>query len=503
MTLSRRQFLRRATAAGAAFVLPGVVDSALARIAQGARRMVDGYGPLLPDPDGLLDLPANFSYRALSTAILGKTDHPRFSGKLDNADFVPALHDGMGAFRGPRGTTILVRNHELDPEDWPQVDPRRTQRYDPLGTGGTTTLWVDRDGKLLRSFASLSGTLRNCAGGVTPWGSWLTAEECTYMPGSQDAVNRDRRPDVRKPHGYVFEVDAYAEGLVEPTPIRAMGRFYHEAVAVDPVTGFVYLTEDRGDGLLYRYRPDAVVLGRKRVAQLRVGDLAKGGVLEALRVPSRPGLLTQNWEETRGPRVTSEHSFPVDWVEIPDIEPDMDETIIEIETPAARASQDDSSVQVRRRRKVVTAETSTRAQGHRLGCAQFARTEGITYHDGAIYMTCTNGGAARTGQVWKFDLRRDRLSLAVEVDDRAILDGPDNLAASPLGDLIICEDGHDTDRVLGLTPGGMLYEIARNAYNSSEMAGACFSPDGKTLFVNMQDPGVTYAIRGPWRRRRA
>lgn len=503
MSLTRRQFLRRTAVAGAAFLLPGTFDAAFARIAHGARATVEGYGPLLPDPAGLLDLPAGFEYAALSRGMLGKTDDPRFSDVLENNDFVPALHDGMGAFRGPRGIMILVRNHELDPEDWPQVDPRRENRYDPLGTGGTTTLWVDRDGKLLRSFASLSGTLRNCAGGVTPWDSWLTSEACTYMPGPEDEVSRDRRPDVSKPHGYIFEVDAHAEGLVEPTPIRAMGRFYHGAVAVDPVTGFVYLTEDRGDGLLYRYRPDVVVRGRKPVARVRVGDLAKGGVLEALRVPRRPGMRAQNWEDLAAPRVPTGKTYAVDWAEIPDREPDMDEAYYDVAAPAQANADGNSEVRVQRRRKVRTAPGSTRAQGHALGCTQFARTEGITYHDGAIYFCCTNGGRAHAGQVWKFDLRRDRLSLAVEADSRAIMDGPDNVAPSPMGDLLVCEDGRDEDRVLGLTRAGAVYPIARNAYNDSEMAGACFSPDGNVLFVNMQHPGVTYAIRGPWRERRA
>jgi secreted PhoX family phosphatase len=116
-------------------------------------------------------------------------------------------------------------------------------------------LWVDSERRVVRSFPSLSGTFRNCAGGATPWGSWLSAEECTYMPGPPDPMVHDKRPDVSRRHGYIYEVDSRAEGLVDPVPIVAMGRFYHEAVAVDPSTGFVYLTEDRDDGLLYRYRP--------------------------------------------------------------------------------------------------------------------------------------------------------------------------------------------------------------------------------------------------------
>src|SRR5262249_44515569 len=147
----------------------------------------------------------------------------------------------MSAFAGPNGHTILVRNHELDMGDAPFVDMRRVRPYDPALGGGTTTLWVNPERKLVKAFPSLSGTLRNCAGGHTPWGSWLTAEEATQIPGEPHAVNADCDRRVTKRHGYVFEVDAASDGLVEPVPLAAMGRFRHEAVAVDPATGIAYL----------------------------------------------------------------------------------------------------------------------------------------------------------------------------------------------------------------------------------------------------------------------
>jgi secreted PhoX family phosphatase len=255
VSLTRRSFLRRAAAASAGWVVPGALEALAARAAVAATPKAlaaVGYGPLVPDPNGLLDLPEGFRYRALSMGQLGTTSDARFSQRMTFGEWVPALHDGMAAFAGAAGMTILVRNHECEPGHSPAVAPGKTPRYDALGTGGTTTLWVDADRNLVRSFASLAGTFRNCAGGRTPWGSWLTCEECTYLPGALDPHVHDLRPDVGERHGYVFEVDARAEGLVEPVPIKAMGRFYHEAVAVDPATGFVYLTEDRDDGLLYR-----------------------------------------------------------------------------------------------------------------------------------------------------------------------------------------------------------------------------------------------------------
>jgi len=492
MRISRRQFLRHSAVAGAAFLVSGAFDLALARIAHGARTQAPGFGPLANDPAGALDLPAGFQYRALSTSIIGRTDDARFNQRLSNGDPVPARHDGMAAFAGDDGITVLVRNHELDPGDVPgvRVDPQHP--YDPLGTGGTTTLWIDADRKVVRSFASLSGTFRNCAGGPTPWGSWLSAEECTYMPGPVDRVSQDRRPDVSRPHGYVFEVDAHATGLVAPVPIRAMGRFYHEALAVDPETGDVYLTEDRGDGLLYRYTPDVIARGERKPSEMRAGHLAMGGRLEAMRVPLMPSLRTQNWGPP-GPAIVPGQRFDFDWVGIPEVEPDIDE---EVTRTLARARV--GSADPRGHRDVRTAPGSTRAQGFALGCTQFARAEGITYHSGSLYVCCTSGGAGQCGQVWRVNLRTRQLSLVIEASNRDVLDGPDNLCPTPWGDLVICEDGVDTDRVLGLTPEGAVYEIARNAYNKEEFAGACFSPDGRTLFVNRQEPGVTYAIWGPW-----
>ncbi len=495
MSPSRRHFLRATLMAGAALAVPDGVHRALAAVAHGARLTAFGYGPLVPDPAGLLDLPEGFQYRALSPGTLatrGASDE-RFRSTLDDGTPTPPLHDGMAAFAGPRGVTVLVRNHELDAGHAPMVDPARERPYDPLSGGGTTTLWVDRDRRLVRSFASLSGTVRNCAGGRTPWGTWLSCEETTAMPGETDAVNADRTPRVSKPHGYVFEVDARAERLVEPVPIRAMGRFYHEAVAVDPATGFCYLTEDRDDGLLYRFRPSVLAEpGRpgKRPHELAPGDYARGGTLEALRVRGRPRFLTQNWHDRNALAVGA--TLAVEWVRLPDPEPGMD-----TERDPADRGPDVA------RRRWRTASGSLRGQGFALGCAQFARGEGAEFAGGAFYLCCTNGGPERAGQVFRLDPRRSRLTLLAQPDDRALLDGPDNLCLAPHGDLLVCEDGRDTNRVVGLTPRGRLYPLAMNRHpENGELAGATFSPDGRTLFVNVQSPGVTYAVWGPWASRR-
>jgi hypothetical protein len=489
--ITRRTFLRRLSLAGAMTLAPSGLEALCARMASGRPLESAGFGRLIPDPAGLLDLPEGFRYRSFSSARLGDVSDFRFSQTLSNNEPVPALHDGMAAFRGPEGLTVLVRNHEVDVGQMPAVAPGRTPRYDALGTGGTTTLWVNAEGELVKSFASLAGTFRNCAGGATPWGTWLSAEECVYTPGPLDPHVQHQRPDVREAHGYVFEVDARAQDLAPARPIHGLGRFYHEAVAVDPVTGFVYMTEDRGDGLLYRFRPAVVTSRHKRPRQLQAGDLHQGGTLEALRLLGHPHAMTQNHEDGP-PRFVPGKWMRVDWVAIRDPEPGVDME----RDPTDR--EPDPLKKLGR-----TASSSTRAQGFALGAAQFSRCEGITRLGRSLYFCATNGGHAGAGQVWRLDLRANRLSLVIEPNDTQRLDGPDNLTPAPNGDLLVCEDGTADNFVVGITPRGTCYHLARNAYNHSEFAGACFSPDGRLLFVNIQDPGITFAIHGPWRGRKA
>ena len=506
MKFSRRAFLRTSLLAGAATLVPArlarwiatdaqatPLDSLLTRAARGPVGRAHGYGPLQPDPAGLLDLPAGFHYRVLSGGVL-ETDRERegrYASKLTNGDPTPPQHDGMAAFAGPSGITILVRNHESNVWDRPMVDPARVRAYDALGTGGTTTIWVDRHLRVTKSFASLSGTLRNCGGGPTPWGSWLSAEEGVYLPGALDPSNTDLTPTVEQRHGYIYEVDSRATGLVDPRPLKAMGRFRHEAVAVDPRTGHAYLTEDREDGLFYRFRSSVVTRGRKSPTRLGVGDYAKGGTLEALRIIGQPQAITANRGEK--PTFLLGKSYRVDWVPIADPDPDCD-----TERDPSDPEPDP------RKRRMRTAAASTRAQGFAAGAARFQKSEGITFHHGIVYWSASDAGPNRGGQVWRLDPARGVLSLLVEPNDKSRLDMPDNLCVGMNGDVLACEDGSGDNFLVGITPSGMLYPIARNAHLlKRELAGCCFSPDGHTLFFNLQQPGITFAVRGPWDRRRA
>ncbi len=417
---------------------------------------------LEPDPHGILDLPRGLNYRILS----------RTGQSMDDGLLVPGLHDGMAAFPGKNDRTVLIRNHEIDFEKphlsafgenyelLKRVDPRKL--YDsgyenrPACGGTTTLIYNTKTQELDYHFLSLGGTASNCAGGPTPWGTWLSCEETIERAGSRAC--RD--------HGYVFQVRKRQQcGLAHAEPFRAMGRFRHEAVAVDPVTGIVYETEDMEDGLIYRFIPDIP------------GDLCRGGRLEALCLRDQPGACLRNWTSDRGPKVSLGQSYAAKWVPIENVE-----------------SPDDD----------------LRHQGHReKGAAQFARAEGIWWDRGVVYWACTNGGEKKLGQIWRYHpscseghpqehKSPGRVELLFEPRQKRILQNADNLIVAPWGDLIVCEDSEDRDHLVGITPEGGFYRLARNRLNHSELTGCTFSPDATTLFVNIQDPGMTLAITGCW-----
>ena len=450
MSVSRRRFLGTGLSLGAAFAAIGC--RRLAEESSGEQSGPPGYGPLLPDPEGVLDLPAGFSYRIFS----------RTGDTMDDGLLVPGAHDGMAAFPGPGGLTLLVRNHELEADD-PAGGPfgagrelrgalDRSSIYDFECVGGTTNLVYDTSAqRLVRHSLSLVGTVRNCAGGPTPWNTWVSCEESVQRP---DAVH-DRD------HGFNFEVPADSEGVVRPVPLEAMGRFNHEAIAVDAASGVVYQTEDRPDGLFYRFIPDVA------------GQLAEGGRLQALRIAGLAGVDTSNNDT---PTIELGRAYAVEWVDLDD-----------------PASPNDD----------------LRDEGRAMGAAVFARGEGLWSAPGEIYFAATTGGANEAGQIFRYrpsplegtdgeDSAPGVIELFVEPNDKEILDQVDNIAVTPRGGLILCEDGNDGNFVRGVTPSGVVYPFARNAMNASEFAGSVFSPDGTTLFVNIQRPGLTLAITGPW-----
>ena len=440
--ISRRLFVQIIAAASTAPAIGAAAAPAAGR-----------FGPLLPDPNEVLDLPAGFRYRIIS----------RHGDEMDDGLLVPARADGMAAFPGSNGTVTLVCNHENHPsgggpfgeqnERLERIDASRVyDRGDGItpGTGGTTTIVYDPvSGKTLRRHLSLAGTEVNCAGGSTPWGSWLSCEECVEVPG----ISSERRRTVHreKRHGYIFEVPADARGAVVPEPLLAMGRFEHEAAAVDPRSGLIYLSEDQHESLLYRFTPAVP------------GELREGGRLQALAVDGRPSFDTRNWET--GTAMAAGDWHTVHWQDLLDVD----------------AEEDD-----------------LRLRGFASGAACFARGEGLCFADGSLFLAATIGGPERLGQIFEYQPAKRRLRLLSQATAGGILYNADNMTMSPWGDLVICEDTAMHSGLVGMTAAGEQYHLANNPYTNSELAGVCFSPDGEVLFVNVQHRGLTLAISGPW-----
>ena len=459
MKTHRRSFLSTSSCISAGFL--GL--QALQARAHDVESPDFGYGPLMTDPKGILSLPKGFSYRIIS----------REKSQMDDGFFVPGAPDGMAAFPGPYGLTIVIRNHECSPEhDGPfgkdrikEADIDRSKFYDAgegmtACAGGTTSIVYDtKKQQVVRQFLSLAGTIRNCAGGATPWNSWITCEEAQDLPGVYEKTN----VVLEKGHGYNFEVPVTTEmTLANPEPLVEMGRFRHEAVVVDQPTSIVYQTEDQGDGLIYRFLPN------------EPGKLNKGGRLQVLHIKDRKSCDTRNWKEHE---VSLGDKLTVQWKDIDDPE---------------------------------SPEDDLRKRGFEAGAAVFARGEGMW--QGAareIYFAATNGGKSNKGQIWKYTPCKQEgreeggdsgtLELFVESHKPGVVENADNLTIAPWGDLVVCEDRTgDVVRLVGVTTDGKQYPFAHN-HTDAEMAGVCFSPDGSTLFVNIQHRGLTLAITGPWR----
>lgn len=474
--MDRRSFLKRSTLVAGGVVTAATLQTLAAHTAYAKECRPDprgrgkgptgkGYGNLKPvaDQNGalILALPDGFHYTTFS-----RTGDPMSDGFA-----TPAIHDGMSAFKGPDGTIRLIRNHELRNAAgnfaFGVAGPAST-RYDALASGGCTTVDYDpKHKRIVRDFVSINGTLVNCSGGrAFNDVGWISSEETTSGPGD----------GYGKKHGYNFLVRADVDIPLPAVALTAMGRFAHEAAVADLESGIVYQTEDSGGNSgFYRFLPNDPE------------NLVSGGVLQMARIRGINGYDTRTNQ-------TVDAELPVEWVTIDNPDPDP-----------------------------VTASNGCFAQGFAKGGARWNRLEGIFRgDDGTVYFVSTSGGNAQRGQLWQFIpsfTGGGTLALVFESPNSGVLDSPDNLCVTPSGGILFCEDDAsgdrdthplapgitDINRMVGMGRNGEPFEFAVNVFSDSEFAGACFSPDGEILFVNIQGgsavgSGMTCAITGPWRK---
>ena len=458
--LSRRAVIER-SAAGVGIALSGSFtglfgSEALAH--RGPRPRPLGYGPLVDDPAGLLSLPEGFSYSIVAQS--GVTT-------LESGEPTPSDPDGTASFPRRHGGSVLIANHEVggvEPFPVPRIEGFV---YDPVAGGGTTTIEVDRHGRRIREYVSLAGTHNNCAGGTSPWGTWLTCEEAESLTGQT------------KPHGYVFEVDPYDQDANrDPKPIKALGRYAHEALVVDPHRGTIYLTEDAGtpNGLLYRWTPpdDALPLGKGVLRELAddAGELEAHEGDHAPR-PSRPRSLRRH---------PARH--------------DLRRRVGRRPGPRRRDRVDAQAVH--RRPDHPQPQAGGHVVGRRRGLLRLlvrplrrtAAPRSTTARSGSSTRTRTRSSSSCTSSTRRGD----------QDDDE---DGPDNITVSAYGGLIIAEDGEGKQHLVGSSERGETFFFARNDDpEDSEFTGPNFSPDRKILFANVQVPGYVFAIQGPFRKQR-
>ncbi|HEX8486966.1 MAG TPA: alkaline phosphatase PhoX [Propionibacteriaceae bacterium] len=462
-SVNRRTFIGGSAAAGLGFAFAGAGTlDAFSRPSEGApAATATGYGPLVPDPNHLLALPQGFSYRVVAQ-----------SGQTPTLDGLhPSDPDGMGVFAASGGGSTLVTNHENSGNELYPVPPVTGVTYDPGAIGGTSTIVVDAQGNNLSQYTSLAGTSTNCAGGITPWGTWLTCEETEARAGT-GTNQRD--------HGYVFEVDPTSrEANIDksPVPLEFLGRYAHEAVAIDPSTCQIYLTEDANapHGLYFRWTPPGGFRGEKGALR-RLALSRRGGNAGRLEAMSCFDGSTHVDDLSVATQVGTQ--YQVRWVNVPD--------------------RDASSESVRKQFGSGEVTRSRKLEGQWWG-------NGGAYFVASFARLSDGSELAHDGQVWHYNPRQRTITLktifGVNTTPNADgpFDGPDNITVSAHGGLILAEDGGGIQHLIGVTSTGSAYPLARNENAAGgEFCGPAFSADGRTLFANIQFPGYTLAITGPW-----
>ena len=425
MALRRREFLKAGlTLAGAVALRPTFWERAFGAPATPGE---GPYGQLLePDENGLM-LPANFRSRMIARGGLPVLPTPYIW---------PIFPDGAACFPADDGGWNLVVNSETPSHG---AMPDGIQRL-----GGASAIHFDAAGEVTAAYSVLNGTRTNCAGGPTPWGTWLSCEE--FDDG-------DNGPTASA--GHVWECDP--TGKAKAIRRDALGAFKHEAAAVDPATHQVYLTEDKGDGRFYRFTP-ATFSGTQ--ADLDAGTLAAAQLLGPAGGP---------WN--------------VAWHTIPD--------------PAA------TTVQTRKQVPATTPFRGGEGSFYDGGIVYFATTgddKVWRYHIEAQTMDILYDAADPPNQGNTVVKGIDNVLVSPSGDVFLAEDGDNMELVMITPDNIVAPVVRATGPQHGFA--NPLPDPADEVPTDSEMTGPTFSPDGSRLYFSSQRAfvfGVTYEVTGPFR----
>jgi secreted PhoX family phosphatase len=397
--------------------------------------------------------------------VIARTGEP-----VAHTDYVwPTAPDGQATFPLHDGGWVLVTNSEWASSELLAAFGTPAEQAAALG-GGVSAIRFARSGRIVDAYRILGGSNINCAGGPTPWGTWLSGEEWDLLGATQEQVAGAFGPvaaayffrEGAERAGQIWECDP--RGRKAAVALPALGLFQHEAAAVDPETNIVYLTEDQRDGLLYRFVPAKPRIGRRP-------DLS-AGELQAARVADVAAALAGSSAVEWIPAVPANPAFP-----------------LRLQVP---------------------------------GATRFARGEGMWFDCGTVYFTTTGDN-----RVWAYECATATISVIYDLATAgpdAPLSGVDNITVHPrTGDVYVAEDGGNMELVTITSPddpnGRVTAPFARFTPAAgvpqvgTEVTGPCFSPRGDRLYVSSQrgiesssfpfpQRGITYEIRGPFRSRR-
>lgn len=454
--MQRRQFIQAGLAVAGCFALGR--DFWKRAYAAPAQPGPSPFGELVgPDENGLF-LPPGFRSRRIAKAY----DPVPLKDGGQSSFLWHRAPDGGGVIPQEDGGWIYVSNSEI-----PIIaDECQDGLNNPFcgEQGGCSAIRFDAEGQVVDAYPILQGTNNNCAGGVTPWGTWLSCEE-NFL-------------------GFVYECDP--TGMNPPIRLPGMGQFSHEAAAVDPVGKAIYLTEDTGDGAFYRFRPLSWPDGGRPDLSLGVLEVAVVGENPPTRVVYQetlrevlaelPGVDPHDapWDQI-APELRETDPGPVRWMPI------LNPLGLPLEC----------------RYQVPTA-------------AVFQGGEGCWYDDGMVFFTCKG-----SNRVWAYDTQAQTMEIVYDaqaVGESAPLTGVDNLVVHPdTHDLYVAEDGGNMELVL-ISNERIVAPVMRYPVPHSEIAGPAFDPSGTRLYFASQAKrhtpdeeghevrGEIFEITGPWNR---